>query len=87
MGLCSGRTDCLGRPDYEGPGPGQYWGFAGGKDKWQFSVSNVDGTVEVWADMFVGWTYNTWGKDVTGSARQAYMNLQMQAYQALFGAP
>jgi hypothetical protein len=76
-------TNGLGRPDYQDES-GRFHGFAGGGGDWQFAVSNKESTVEVWADMFLGWTYDTWGGDDRGTARQAYMNNQMGSYIGLF---
>jgi RHS repeat-associated protein len=79
MGTC---PTCLGRQGYRDRMGGN-WGFAGDWESWQFGANdeNNNGTTgEVWADMFLGWTYNTWGGDPRGPTRQTYMNTQMQAY-------
>jgi RHS repeat-associated protein len=73
----------LGRPSYTDPNEDN-WGFAGGFGDWQFAVSNIESTVEVWADMMVGYTYDTWRNDPRGNARQNYMDVQMTSYIQLF---
>jgi RHS repeat-associated protein len=81
MGLCNNSADCLGRNGYTDDGGGN-WGFAGGKGTWQFGLNDTPG--EVFADMFLGWVFNTWGPDIPlsnrGTIRQGYMNGQMNYY-------
>jgi RHS repeat-associated protein len=80
MGLCADSQSCLGRKGHEGD-PNEdnpFWGFAGGWEEWQFGASDWPG--EVFADMFVGWTYGQWGGDTRGTNRQAYMNTYMPSY-------
>jgi hypothetical protein len=85
MGLCANSQNCLGRQGHRGPaGTDEYWGFAGGWDEWQFGQD--DSTGEVWADMFVGWTFNAWGVGTRGSVRQGYINTQMQIYRDLLSS-
>jgi len=85
MGVCANSQDCLGRQGYKGsPGSDEYWGFSGGWEEWQFGQDDSVG--EVWADMFVGWTFNTWGMDSRGVNRQGYMNAQMLVYMGLLGS-
>ncbi len=58
--------------------PGQYYGFEGGWDEWQFGYDNTKS--EVFADMFVGWTYNRWDlehKDHLGVLRREHMDVVM----------
>jgi hypothetical protein len=91
------EENCLGRRSYGGPEEGQFWGFAGGVGFWQFGQVWADGvvngnpvrvldTAEIWADMFVGWTYNKWETDqvgqitARGATRQNYMNNSMSQY-------
>jgi RHS repeat-associated protein len=81
MGTC---FDCMGRKGHKNEFKGNYWGFAGGGEDWQFGQD--DSTGEVWADMVVGWTFTEWGPESQGVYREAYMNTQMQAYMALFGS-
>jgi hypothetical protein len=96
-GPCFGEN-CLGRESYNGPNDDEFWGFAGGEDQWQFGQVWAEGkyedgtpyrvldTAEIWADMFVGWTYDKWETDMTGSitargaTRQNYMNHSMSQY-------
>ncbi len=58
---------------------GRYYGFAGGWDNWQFGWDNT--ASEVFADMFIGWVYNTWdlsGRDGgLGTQRMTLMNSKM----------
>ncbi|MCZ7673743.1 MAG: hypothetical protein M5U34_44835 [Chloroflexi bacterium] len=76
----------LGRPPAPKPGEdAQLWGFAGGYLLWQMSWSKWDS--EVFADMFVGWTYDSWqmvvdadGNNVLhpdGEVRANFMNTNM----------
>jgi hypothetical protein len=37
----------------------RYYGYAGGHGFWQFGSGGLE---EEFADMFVGWAYNTWGQ-------------------------
>ena len=85
MHTCSPVTvngsDCLGRESYGGANnPNPFSGFAGGMNDWQFSVNELNSTYEVFADMFVGWTYNTWAPGPVGANRDAYMNAIMAGY-------
>jgi RHS repeat-associated protein len=56
-------------------------GFAGGFENWQYSRSNERG--EIFADMFLGWVYNTWATTSQGrltemaQRRADYMSQQM----------
>jgi len=57
---------------------GRYYGFAGGWDDWQFGWDNTRS--EVFADMFVGWTYNNWDlghRENLGVPRQDHMDVVM----------
>ena len=57
----------------------QYYGFSGGWDDWQFGWDN--NRSEVIADMFIGWTYNSWDlqhQENLGLLRQAHMNSYME---------
>jgi hypothetical protein len=45
-----------------------YHGFAGGKEDWQFAVQVIESAGEIWADMFLGWTFKN-----LGSFREDYM--------------
>ncbi len=56
-------------------------GFAGDFPGWQQSDSSTEG--EVWADMFLGWTYNTWGPGDPGARRSQYMEEIMPVAIAL----
>jgi hypothetical protein len=81
-GICDGPY-CLGRKGFTGPKEGQYWGFAGGWGEWQFGHNGEDGygeNGELWADMFVGWTYDRWENTPRGEYRRAYMNARMEYY-------
>jgi RHS repeat-associated protein len=75
LGTCE---TCLGRTSHEGPEPGEYWGFADDWEVWQFGAQHNNG--EIWADMFLGWTYNTWEDSDRGYARRDYMNAAMTNY-------
>lgn len=76
-GACDG-PNCLGRIGHVGPEEGQYWGFAGGWESWQFGAD--DGVGEVWADMFLGWTSATFDGRSRGGHRQSYMDSRMSFY-------
>jgi RHS repeat-associated protein len=79
-GTCLGPT-CLGRKGHEGPGEGEDWGFAGKFEVWQFGMNDAEGygeNGELWADMFLGWTFGQWGDDTRGGYRQNYMNDRMK---------
>jgi hypothetical protein len=56
-------------------------GFAGDYPTWQQSDS--DGNGEVFADMFLGWTYNTWGPGNPGARRSRDMEANMPSIVAL----
>jgi RHS repeat-associated protein len=73
----------------------RYGGFAGGFENWQYShaqgpynpVTQTDGRGEIFADMFIGWVYNTWetaregsGWSPTGTKRANYMNTNMPVW-------
>lgn len=83
----SGDLYDLFRPGYKDP-DGSYYGFAGGQGVWQFGAIE-GGVAETWADMFVGWVYNTWETDsageltTLGSGRSSYMNGVMGEYTQL----
>lgn len=64
-------------------------GFAGGLDEWQFAYTNADSYSEIFADSFVGWTYNTWGNDLQGygARRQSFMNTTVPYYMTLLLEP
>ena len=69
----------LGRKGHEGPLEGEFWGFAGGWENWQFGETDENG--EIWADMFLGWSFDTWATaEPLGTDRQNYMNIQMPQY-------
>ena len=53
-------------------------GWAGEFGSWQQSRQNTPG--EVFADMFLGWTYNAWG--TTGPDRGAFMNTWMPIFMS-----
>jgi hypothetical protein len=61
-------------PDRGGATPPNY-AFAGRFPGWQQSTDVRPG--EEFADMFVGWTYNTWADNEDGQARSAFMNTHM----------
>lgn len=75
-----GEHLCLARNGHNGPETGVYWGFAGGCEEWQFGMT--DGPGEVWADMFIGWVFDTWDNDSKGfgKAKKEYMDSKMQTY-------
>jgi hypothetical protein len=75
-------SDCLGRVSYTNDidRTNPYWGFAGKFNDWQFAVTFKDQSLEVFADMFLGWTYNTWGPGMGGANRRYYMNNMMPVY-------
>jgi hypothetical protein len=55
-------------------------GFAAGAG-WQ--QNRNPGAGEVFADMFLGWTYNRWGDNDAGAARARYMEANMPGVIAL----
>jgi hypothetical protein len=57
---------------------GTYSGFAGGTNKWQYSMDNLAYPTEQFADMFLGWTYGgTFNEKGQGPGRKAFMNKTM----------
>jgi len=56
-------------------------GFAGDFPGWQQSEGEGEG--EVFADMFLGWTYNRWERSETGTRRSQYVNANMPSIIAL----
>jgi RHS repeat-associated protein len=56
-------------------------GFAGDFPGWQQSTGGGEG--EVFADMFLGWVYNTWGPGHSGANRSRYMEANMPSIIAL----
>jgi RHS repeat-associated protein len=56
-------------------------GFAGPWPDWQQSTEQ--GAGEVFADMFLGWTYNRWERSETGTRRSQYMNANIPSIIAL----
>lgn len=62
-----------------------YCGFYGGSLVWQFSrdegpfvpAENTDGRGEIFADMFVGWTYSMWASSDLGETRSLFMDEHM----------
>jgi RHS repeat-associated protein len=57
---------------------GRFYGFSGGWDDWQFGWDNTQS--EVFADMFVGWVYNSWDprhRQNLGTLRQTHMSTNM----------
>jgi hypothetical protein len=84
--LCANSQSCLGRSGHDGPGEGEHWGFAGGWAEWQFGAN--DGVGELWADMFLGWVFNTWEPESTRATNRAdYMNGVMPTYMNLILNP
>jgi hypothetical protein len=59
----------------------RFAGFAGGFGSWQYSHSNSSG--EIFADMFLGWVYNSWSHLPNGNLtpmaqiRSTHMNQNM----------
>ncbi len=53
-------------------------GFASGPWTWQQSVSNAPG--EIFADMFLGWTYNHFADNAAGAARYDWMETHMAGW-------
>ena len=43
-------------------------------------VERIVESHEVFADMFVGWVYDSWGPGLGGANRRHYMNLMMNGY-------
>jgi hypothetical protein len=79
-------TCCLGRRGNNGPGQHEYWGFAGEGEDWQMGMT--DGVGEVWADMFTGWVFDTWGAGPRGENRKNYMDDVMPVYfNRIAGSP
>jgi hypothetical protein len=58
-----------------------YYGFASDQNSprlWQQSVGNAGtATTEIWADMYLGWTSNTWEVSPAGADRSAFMTNNM----------
>ncbi len=80
LGTCDNSLYCLGRIGHTAP-YGKFWGFAGGFEKWQFALTGMaSGSGEIFADMFLGWTYDTWEESLRGDKRRAYMNWEMSYY-------
>jgi len=71
---------CRDKFDY-GDKRGDYNGFFGGKFVGQFALPHqLDWETEIFADQFVGWTYNKWGINEMGDRRRAHMNQWMGVY-------
>jgi hypothetical protein len=56
-----------------------FYGYAGGMSDWQFGFESANPPNEEFADMFVGWTYNTWGRRVGNTSSLAYQCMQHMA--------
>ncbi len=69
------------RKDY-GNRSNDYWGFAGGRNNWQFTNpgEGFGQFIEVFADMFLGFTYNSWGTSDLAKQRSAWMTDIMTFY-------
>jgi predicted Zn-dependent protease len=78
--FCTKEWSCLSRNGYDIEGQGIFWGFKGGWSDWQFGATDDPG--EVWADMFLGWTYNAWNKDRYGfgEKKKEYMDKYVIKY-------
>ncbi|WP_160318457.1 RHS repeat-associated core domain-containing protein [Levilinea saccharolytica] len=62
-------------------------GFAGGRGQWQFAYTNAETYSEIFADSFVGWTFNRWGNDTAGKGRSNFMNQWIPRYFNLVQEP
>jgi hypothetical protein len=69
------------RNDYGSP-ENDWWGFAGGQNDWQFSQpgEGFGQFIEVFADMFLGFTYNSWGTSDLANDRSNFMIETMTSY-------
>jgi hypothetical protein len=79
--FCDGDL-CLCRPEWDDSKRNTFWGFAAGKDEWQFAYQDKWSSGEVWADMYLGWVYNTWDNDIYGfgAAKKEYMDSNVHDY-------
>ena len=68
------KNEYLKRNDYGNQENG-YHGFAGRQEQWQFAVQSIESAGEIWADMFLGWTFNN-----LGAFRQDYMKDEVPHY-------
>jgi hypothetical protein len=62
------------------PNTSQNWGFASAGFPWQQATHNVNWYYEVFADQFLGWTYDTWEASVRGGIRSNWMNVNMASW-------
>ena len=77
---CQGTYKCLERQSHNDPFGG-YWGFAGKFEVWQFGAVLKNDSGEPFADMFVGWVYDSWDTNTDfGNTRRSYMNAHMAEY-------
>jgi RHS repeat-associated protein len=56
------------------------YGFASSGFPWQQATHNVDWYYEVFADQFLGWTYDTWQTSERGGLRASWMNVNMASW-------
>jgi RHS repeat-associated protein len=56
-----------------------YYGYAGEMSNWQFGFESSYPPNEEFADMFVGWTYNTWGGRLSDTSSLAFQRMQHMA--------
>ena len=70
-------------PDH-GNAPNGFHGFYDGWDKWQYGGNRGDeyGPGEIFADMFLGWTYNSWNRSREGAEMAALRSNHMTVNMA-----
>jgi len=66
--------------DFNRPGTGSNYGFASAGFPWQQATNNVGSPSEVFADQFLGWTYNTWEDSNQGQRRSSWMDVNMASW-------
>jgi len=66
--------------NYSGPN-NDYYGYAGGQWDWQFSLSTqLHQKNEIFAENFLGWTFNQWNVTSSGSTKASFMDYLMFTY-------
>jgi RHS repeat-associated protein/CSLREA domain-containing protein len=62
-----------------GTGDNDFFGYQDDMNYWQFGFTSTLPVNEEFADMFVGWTYNTWGRGSADTSSLAYQRMQHMA--------
>jgi len=71
--------------NYSGPN-NDYYGYAGGQWDWQFSLpGQLHQKNEVFAENFLGWTFDRWNVTSSGSAKALFMDYHMFTYLSYMG--